>query len=1130
MSPRVAFLHIEHTMSAQLRNTVLKTAPSVSLAQRTPLQRKTGSSGLESRNHYSAPLIVNEVLRSPGQPLDANTRAFMEPRFGHDFSHVRVHTGRSAEESAKRVNALAYTVGRDVVFGLGQYMPGSCVGRELISHELAHVLQQAPSDSACIPPQLRISEFGEDHACDVARAVMADKAVDCRSRPSTGIAIARKESPEAIGAKSFDERVKRIKDLLSYSLFDWVITDSEATEAFQLLEAMSAGERALALTKIRLDRLVDNLPEKFQADLAHIVAESGGEQTVQIQVEKILTYDFFDLIGSVSESDAKQALGLLDALPEDKLDQLLDRLPRDKRRRLHDALPPEGRARFLQMWEQKQERELARNLALTRKIGPGEQFLMRVSLKDTKEPVEAFAPQGISVAVNDDGEVYYAPLETYVNVAGLTHTDAEDKLGDELTSKAGARLLVELKPQPAGFKADYFEAAPPAMRPPAQAQASKADALANRQEEFRALIIREGHRLVAQHEGLQKDAGHKQLREDHEREQDAFNRFYEWFTKNENSLVLLKYKAPELLGSFRADATMRSVKESVRKKIREEKEAQEDSPAVQQARLKKTDEFLHLALSLRGESSRRFPYRIPVRSEGVDILVTGDPSRQAVLNQIAEELTGWSREHLLDDNYTSIDPNDILLYILKSGYEQRLRAADKDALQTEAIDRNEIVPEKVLSSFGQTVALGLFVIAVIGAAVGGGLIPSAVALIFFGAVAAYAGIKGYLDRRKEIEEGGYDVPSPVSALHGVGDALGVSQVIEGITGQRLGIEKRLGSVERSEKLGEGGGGVALLLLGSRAFRFGQGAGGALRLSAPPAVPETLEGVRLEDLDSHYPKLEPIIEPVRNPNPGPIEARSRAALPEELRIGFDRFVERLRRNPKANVEKALETKSPEALEEICKKDIAEYNKRLEEVRADKAARERSASDPLRPRLKHNKWDGNVEIHYQNEPPKGVEIDYAKEIQARTGEPVHVFGDTPSGKSYPAIDGTIGEPPRPLQLKTGYTNAGDAANAATEAFQSAAKHGYSNVEVHVRLKGSTVAEIQAAWNGKTTGPGTATIGWETKLSMARSKFPLSRLVIDGSDGVWVVDAPPPSPNLTGVAIPVPGEKKDGKGSAK
>jgi len=90
-----------------------------------------------------APPIVHEVLRSPGQPLDVATRAFMEPRFGRDFGDVRVHTGPAAAESARSVNAGAYTVGRNIVFGKGYFEPETHEGQHLIAHELAHVSQQA---------------------------------------------------------------------------------------------------------------------------------------------------------------------------------------------------------------------------------------------------------------------------------------------------------------------------------------------------------------------------------------------------------------------------------------------------------------------------------------------------------------------------------------------------------------------------------------------------------------------------------------------------------------------------------------------------------------------------------------------------------------------------------------------------------------------------------------------------------------------------------------------------------------------------------------------------------------------------------------------------------------------------
>ncbi len=88
------------------------------------------------------PPSVGVALRAPGRSLDISTRTFMEPRFGQDFSDVRVHTDPRAAQSARAVNALAYAVGRDVVFGAGQYAPRTDSGRKLLAHELAHVVQQ----------------------------------------------------------------------------------------------------------------------------------------------------------------------------------------------------------------------------------------------------------------------------------------------------------------------------------------------------------------------------------------------------------------------------------------------------------------------------------------------------------------------------------------------------------------------------------------------------------------------------------------------------------------------------------------------------------------------------------------------------------------------------------------------------------------------------------------------------------------------------------------------------------------------------------------------------------------------------------------------------------------------------
>jgi len=133
------------------------------------LQRRTSGLG----GPTSVPSVVHDVLSSPGQPLDRNTRTFFEPRFGHDFSRVRVHTDGHAAESARSVNALAYTVGRHLVFGAGQYLPGTDAGRELIAHELTHVLQQGNHDGSYHTLSLgEIDDWHEQEANRISSSIV----------------------------------------------------------------------------------------------------------------------------------------------------------------------------------------------------------------------------------------------------------------------------------------------------------------------------------------------------------------------------------------------------------------------------------------------------------------------------------------------------------------------------------------------------------------------------------------------------------------------------------------------------------------------------------------------------------------------------------------------------------------------------------------------------------------------------------------------------------------------------------------------------------------------------------------------------------------------------------------------
>jgi len=149
------------------------------------LQRAAVSSTPVNENGNGVPPIVHDVLSSPGQSLDAGTRAFMEPRFGHDFSGVRVHTDRRAAESARAVNALAYTVGRDVVFGTGQYAPGTSEGRGLLAHELTHVVQQGPIVSRKSLPVGAVGDMYEREADQIANIVGEGSSSSSRSTVSS---------------------------------------------------------------------------------------------------------------------------------------------------------------------------------------------------------------------------------------------------------------------------------------------------------------------------------------------------------------------------------------------------------------------------------------------------------------------------------------------------------------------------------------------------------------------------------------------------------------------------------------------------------------------------------------------------------------------------------------------------------------------------------------------------------------------------------------------------------------------------------------------------------------------------------------------------------------------------------
>lgn len=206
------------------------------------------SSDSNSNQFYSEPTHAQSSQRGGGQPLDARTRSFMETGFRRDFSQIRVHTDPQAASLAGSLNARAFTMGQNIVFGEGQYSSGTKEGQRLLAHELTHSIQQ---------------QTGATNL-NLQRDVVAD-----------------------------------VEEKLSYGFLDWAITDSEAMEALALLGSLPPADLPAALSRLGekyVTRLLDNLPDAAKTgDIYQRVVQALGSAGVTPYAKGQLEYGFFDL-------------------------------------------------------------------------------------------------------------------------------------------------------------------------------------------------------------------------------------------------------------------------------------------------------------------------------------------------------------------------------------------------------------------------------------------------------------------------------------------------------------------------------------------------------------------------------------------------------------------------------------------------------------------------------------------------------------------------------------------------------------------------------------------------------------------------------------------------------------------
>lgn len=235
------------------------------------LHAKAASYGKPAAGEATAGL-VQRALAVPGQPLEPPARDFFEMRFGRDLGGVRIHADAGAAAAARAVNALAYTVGRDIVFGAGQYAPATHRGGMLLAHELAHTLQQSNA-----------------------------------AEGSGGAVIRRMVSKD----------YATIHSNLTYGLFDWAITDAEAHEVITILKGLNAGDLEDTVAAMEGEGLVDRLFDNVS--YADRFAEADTLQRVQnARVQSVTTLEGGGTVSIVGSCKLDQQKAINDKIQSTK--------------------------------------------------------------------------------------------------------------------------------------------------------------------------------------------------------------------------------------------------------------------------------------------------------------------------------------------------------------------------------------------------------------------------------------------------------------------------------------------------------------------------------------------------------------------------------------------------------------------------------------------------------------------------------------------------------------------------------------------------------------------------------------------------------------------------------------------
>lgn len=280
------------------------------------IQRKASDPGAQAESILSggsrAESAMSSLPSGGGSALDSGVAGGVESATGQSLGDVRVHGDSASSAAADSIGARAFTVGQNIYLGSGQ----SSGDQSLMSHEAAHTIQQSGGGGA---PQAKMSvsqpgDALEQEADQVASAAMSGGTATVSVGAAAG-AVQR-------------DAVSDFEDKMSYGAFDWAITDSEATEAFDLLAGMDQPTLIASLARISQtakSRLLDNLPAAVKARPAFArVLCAMGPAAVQPYIESLLSYGVFDW--AVTDGDIRTVLTIFHTLEMEQAAELFGKM------------------------------------------------------------------------------------------------------------------------------------------------------------------------------------------------------------------------------------------------------------------------------------------------------------------------------------------------------------------------------------------------------------------------------------------------------------------------------------------------------------------------------------------------------------------------------------------------------------------------------------------------------------------------------------------------------------------------------------------------------------------------------------------------------------------------------------